>query len=52
MAAKVDAADVKCFWKCVEDCNTGPIVHSNTVGDASGPKEIAQYVAAVLQEFI
>ena len=41
MAAKFYTGDIKGFWKCVKDYNTGPIAHSNKVDNASGPKEIA-----------
>ena len=41
MAARFDTGDIKDFWKCMKDYNTGPIAHSNKVDNASGPKEIA-----------
>ena len=35
MAAKFDTGDIKGFWKCVKDYNTGPIAHSNKVDNAT-----------------
>ena len=33
--------NIKGFWKCIKDYNTGQVAFSNTVHNASGPSEIA-----------
>ena len=41
LAASFDTGNIKGFWKCIKDYNTGQVAFSNTVHNASGPSEIA-----------
>ena len=41
LAANFDTGNIKGFWKCIKDYNTGQVAFSNTVHNASGPSEIA-----------
>ena len=41
LAANFDTGNIKGFWKCIKDYNTGQVAFSNTVHNASGPIEIA-----------
>ena len=40
LAANFDTDNIKGFWKCIKDYNTGQVAFSNTVHNASGPSEI------------